>query len=513
MKLQHYTPIPMTANHKSTEIITKIFFIATLFLFIGLVLTKVGTNDDDGYWHIKVGEWIVAHKDVPKTGIFSYTAANLPWVSHEWFSALLMYLVYSLAGWNGLILWVALSIVTTTLLLLNFLLKRTNANTSLIYVLLAYLLLSPHIVPRPHLFALPILIFWTIQLVEASDSKKTPPLALALLMTLWSNMHGGFLIGLAFIVFFSIESIWLAPNKETRHDLSKGWFKFFVLSLIACLITPHGVQGLILPLKLIDQTFLVGVISEWQSPNFQKFQPLEVWLLMLMGITFIKGLRLPFFRLIFLLGLIHMSLKSARFSSDLLSFISPLVIAEPFAKQLKTAPNIALKSLFPKKKSARLLLIMLLMAFIIHLAFRSIETPRAVQIRKVLAELKKDQSALGNVLNSYQYGIYLINEGYPVFIDSRGELYGDKFNKDFAETMYFINGIDGLRQLIDKYHITWTFFETKAPINAFLEIYPGWHRIYKDRYVTIFLTNDREISKDTKNALYKTAHSSLASER
>lgn len=486
----------------------RFFIIILLAYLIWIIAARSGTGDDT-YWHIKVGEWIIANKSVPQTGIFSYTAADFPWVSHEWLAAVLLYSVFSFAGWPGLIFLATLAIALAILMLFNFLVKRTSANASLIYLLLAYLLLIPHIMPRPHIFALPIMVLWTTQLIEAAESQKVPPLPFAFVMTLWINMHGSFLIGLAFIVFFAAESIFSTDNSKTRTGLLQNWLAFFLASLGASLLTPHGLEGLLMPLKLTGQTYTIDVISEWASPSFHGFQPLEVWLMLFIGISLFKGLNLPLFRLIFILGLLHLSLKSVRHSTDLLSFLSPMALAGPFAKQLKTPPDFNFSTCFPKKIHHWAAITFYIASILFYLPYRTqvdsekgvhapIESRQSRQVKKVLTALKNERASLGNALNSYALSVYMIHENFPVFIDSRAELYGDKFLKKYFDTINLSKGAKDIREMIDKYHITWTIFETHLAINAFLEMTPNWHKIYSDRYLTIFLTTDRDISDPTK---------------
>lgn len=492
--------IPNSAEPNSRK---KFFVVFILGYLIWIVAASSGTGDDT-YWHVRVGEWIVVHKSVPGTGIFSYAAADFPWVSHEWLAAVLLYMAFSLAGWQGLIFIETIAIGLALLMLFNFLLKRTSLNTSLIYLLLAYLLLIPHIMPRPHILALPITVFWTIQMIEASESQKSPPLLLALFMAFWVNMHGSFAIGLAFIVFFGAEAVFLTAGNEARLRLARSWGIFFLASAAACVLTPHGIEGLLLPFKLTGQTYMVDTIAEWASPNFHGFQPLEVWLMLFIGLALFKGMTLPLFRLVFILGLIHLSLKSVRFSPDLLAFLAPMALAGPFARQLNSVPNFSFKSLYPNNLRHGLMAVLYLGSIMAFLSYRTnIESLQSKQVRRVLSTLQSEKAVLGNVLNSYAYSVYMIHEGFPVYIDSRGELYGDKFMKDYFDTITFKNGAQGFEEKIKKYNIGWTFFESNLPVNAFLEIHPGWRKLYTDKYVTIFLAADRKISNGAQAELEK----------
>lgn len=485
-------------NNNTRDSRIKFIFLCVIGYLLLLSATWSGTGDDT-YWHIKVGEWIVTHKKVPSTGIFSYTAADLPWVSHEWLSALIIYIIYSLVGWPGLVLLETMSIGLAMLLMSRFLLKRTSANACLIYLLLAFLLLIPHMMPRPHILALPITVFWTVQLIEACEDQKAPHLLLGLFMTLWVNTHGSFIIGLAFILFFGAESVSLANGFSLRAKLAKQWLLFFIASSFACILSPHGIDGLLLPFKLTGQKYTLDSTLEWASPDFHYFQPLELWLMLLLVFSLGKGLTLPMFRMIFVLGLLHLSLKYSRFSSDLLAFLAPLALAGPFAKQLKKPANISIEALYPKKLKHWLMLTLYLGAMMLILQHRTtIEAPRSQQVLKVLSALQSEKAVLGNVLNGYDIGTYLIYRNYPVFIDSRAEPYGDEFIRDFAETVALSKGVKALRNKISQNQITWTIFPTNQAVNVALELMPELRKLYADKYVTIFLAADRDISKQTK---------------
>ena len=41
-------------------------------------------NDGDTYWHIRAGEWMLAHRAVLRSDVFSYTMAGAPWHTQEW---------------------------------------------------------------------------------------------------------------------------------------------------------------------------------------------------------------------------------------------------------------------------------------------------------------------------------------------------------------------------------------------------------------------------------------------
>ncbi len=470
-----------------TNRISHFLFFLT-FGYIILIIVAICGTSYDAYWHIKVGEWILQQQQAPSTGIFSYTKADSPWVAHEWLSSTIIYLVYKIGGWSGLVIMAMTSVTAALLLMSNYTLKHLNLNITILFMLFAFYLLAPHIMPRPHILALPILTYWTSKLIDASDRQTSPSPYLAVLMLLWSNMHGSFIIGIVFCIYFAIESIVNTQNTDKRITLAKSWGLLIILSIIASVITPYGFDSLLMPLQLINQNYAISIASEWASPDFHGIHPLEVWLLSLLTLCFTLGIKLPLFRMIFLLGLIHLSLKHVRHSADLLSVLSPLILALPLGQQLNIKTNFNLKQVFTFNTLYWLLIALLTFLLLFYIDnSKNIQRPEHQQLSKILVALKSEQKKLGNVLNSYGTGGLLIHHDYKVFIDSRAELYKDDFIKAYFDTINFVDGANSLEKLISSHDIKWTLFETPAKINTYLLSNLNWKRIYKGENFTLFI--------------------------
>lgn len=468
-----------------------------LLLVLTIIALGYGGDGDDAYWHIKVGEWILTHQQVPTSGIFSYTNTDKPWISHEWLSAVLLYKVFQYSGWAGLVFLAIISVFVTLLVLLNFLLERLSTVQSLIFVLFAYLLMAIHILPRPHILAIPIIAYWTASLIKASEKQAAPPFYLLPLMILWVNMHGSFVVGIAFSIFFSIEAIFYAAA-ATRKQLLANWTIFIAATISCAAMTPHGINGLLLPFQLSNQTYALERVLEWQSVNFHHFQALELWLLSFLSLILLQGIKLPVFRLVFLLSLLHLSLKHLRHAADLLSTLSPLILATPLATHWHSKPEISFKDLWPKTYQGLALLIIYFLGLFFYLSdIKETEYQQAQQIQKVLLALKPEQQQLGNVLNNYGSGDFLIYLDYPTFIDTRAELYGDPFMKYYFEAIELVDSSKKLEAMIAKYHVTWTLFYTHEAINTYLATQPSWHKLYSDKVFTIYINQSVKLSAQT----------------
>src|SRR5262249_44355348 len=75
------------------------------------------------------------------------------------------------------------------------------------------------------------------------------------------------------------------------------------------------------PFRLILMPTLQASFVECMSPNFQSFQPVEIWLLAMIALGFTTGIRLPAHRLLLLLALCHMALAHMRHAELLASLV------------------------------------------------------------------------------------------------------------------------------------------------------------------------------------------------
>src|SRR5580692_11240647 len=287
-------------------------------------------GDGDTFWHLGAGRWIIAHMAVPATDPFSFTFVGRPWVAHEWLSEVVMAAVYQAGGWGALMLLFGLAVGLTALLMCAWLLRWLGMLPALVAVALGLACVAPGMLARPHLLVLPLLAFWTIELLKAREAKIAPPLWLALFMALWANLHSSFIVGYGLAAAFGLEAL-LDTKAWTRRGL-RGWAGFLGLSLVATLATPHGIEGLAFPLRVLNMKTL-PVITEWQSPDFMKPSPLELALLAGLFAAFWRGARLTAVRAAILLGLVHMSLQHVR-QEVLLGVLGPLLLAEPFGRAL-----------------------------------------------------------------------------------------------------------------------------------------------------------------------------------
>ena len=450
-------------------------------------------GDGDTYWHLAAGRWILDHGAIPFHDPFSHTMRAAPWTAHEWLSEVILALAHQAFGWAGVIALTFAAFAGAMAVLTRFLLKDFEPVHALIFAVLAVIMTVPHLLARPHVLAMPLLVLWTAQLVRGAEQGRAPSLWMLPIMTLWANLHGGFTLGLALSLFFAVESVLNARQKNETLKAVKSWALFVGLSLISALLTPHGIKGILFTVQILSGSYALDHIGEWQSPNFHFVQPLEIWLLVGLAMVLHQGLRLPALRLALLLALLHLALKHAR-NVELIGLLTPLFLAAPLARQWRerAAAGRQLASVdrvfhgLAREASHRTAAVTIAGLGLITLLFIQLSETLPKEGISPAGALQAVQKAhlTGPVLNEYRFGGYLIYAGIPPFIDGRADMYGDDFMKEYDEAINLMTS-DGLQKLLQKYRIEWTLLPPETAAVALLDHLPEWHRLYADKVAVV----------------------------
>jgi hypothetical protein len=429
-------------------------------------------NDGDTYWHIEAGRWMIDNKAVLLIDPFSFTFAGRPWQTHEWLAEIVMALAYVGMGWNGVAILFAASFALAAGLLGHYLSRWLGSMALIATLELSLACMAGCLLTRPHILALPILAIWAARLIVAREEGRTPSWKLAGLMLLWANLHASFMFGLALAGFFAIEAVW---KSKTRAATAKAWGLFCVLSLLAALATPHGVWGLIFPFKLMAMPSLHN-INEWQPLNLHEFQPMLLAAGIALFALLSRGVKMGFWRLFLLLGLLYMAMIQVR-HQILLAAIAPLLIAAPLAGE--TRPYFA-------KPSKRVLVPVFIMLFAfaaaVRIAHPVVRTDGEVTPAAALAHVSDDLRRQP-VFNEYSFGGYLIFNDVHPFIDGRAELYGEDFIARYARIVR--PDKKELTATLDEYRIRWTILDANDVVVPLMDAMPGWHRLYADKVAVV----------------------------
>jgi hypothetical protein len=459
------------------------WFVAAAVYLLLMALGSRLLGDPDTYLHIAVGRLIFDQHALPASDPFSTTMRGAHWVVYEWLSQVGYTLAYRLGGWIAVAALTAGAAALAFGQLTRYLLEHWRPAPTIIAVLAALVLTAPHLVARPHVLALPLLVIWIAELIRSVDEGRPPLWRVLPVMTLWANLHGSFLFGLAMTGLVAAEAIWRAPATE-RLRVTKSWIVFGALALAAACINPYGPEILLANIHTLSLGQALSVINEWRPQDFSHLDSYEMIVLTALGFALLCGVRLPPFRIVMLLGILHLSLSQSR-HADLLGMLAPLLVARPLAKQFGALAADATGT--ARRGSSKLLFGagVLAATFIggaigalSHIAPAADITPAAA----VNTLMKEDR---GPIFNSYEFGGYLDFIGIPAFIDGRTELYGKQFMLHYYRGVMLENLPDFLK-LLDDYRIETTLLVPATPAIALLDRLPEWRRVYADATAVIY---------------------------
>ncbi|WBL77530.1 hypothetical protein I3J27_31635 [Bradyrhizobium xenonodulans] len=446
------------------------------FFFVGDTLLQ----DSDSFWQIKIGQWILDHGALPTTDFYSFTRTGETWISTSWLSQVLFAFSHAQWDWAGPVILTAIGMALTAAIFVYLLDAQIEAPRAVLFAMLALLLTIHHVLARPHILALPVMVAWVGLLMAAADRRSAPSWHWLPLMALWANLHGGFVLGLALIGPISLEAVEHA-EKGQRLRLFLRWVLFGVGALIASCCTPYGWRTLMGATNILGLGELLSVIFEWMPANFATFTAFEGALLGLIALGYYRGIVLSAPRIFLILFLTWSALTHFR-SIEAFAFLVPLVLAKPLGEMFaRPQGDAAGGDRWPARTVTALGALMIVAAswtstslYMAHHRFTFTMTQTPAAAADLLEKLK-----VKRIFNAYQFGGYLISRDIPVFVDGRAELYGEKFVMDFFKATEGKKP-ELLPRLLDEYKIDATLLVADAPGPQILDQLKGWKRAYAD---------------------------------
>lgn len=453
---------------------------AWLWLGIGvyalaLINGRTLLGDSDTYWHIAVGQWILDHNAFPRVDFYSYTKAGEPWISSSWLSQVLLAVSYNLAGWTGPIVLAAACIATTFAMLTRILGQRIPASLAVVVTLLALLLSVQHLLARPHVLVLPVMLAWTYGLLSASERGSAPSFWLLPLIALWANLHGGFVFGLVLIGACALDALWNA-DRAARMSLALHWAGFGVAALVACCVTPYGWGSILAARKILDLGELLHLIYEWMPADFSRFGLFEMSILGLTAGALCGRVKLTPPRIALVLGLLHMALAHVR-NIEIFALLLPIVVLAPVASQLALRPAWGARAAAPTTTLAVIMILIGGWTWLLA-ANTSFAPPESHSPAAAVEALKAHNPK--RVLNDLPFGGYLIWRQIPVFVDGRAELYGEAFDMAYYRAMQ-LKDINQLLDIFKRWDIDAVLLMPQTPAAGLFGHIGGWQKVYADK--------------------------------
>lgn len=461
--------------------------------------------DTDLWWHLETGRWIAQHHAVPSRDFLSFTFTGRSWTDQEWLSELMLYGLYRLAGLWGTIVGFALIILATYAVVYRRLLDRGVHRTLAVFVLvLAFIAATPTWGARPQMITLFFLaVFaWTLDRYQRTSDRRLLAV-FPVAMVLWSNLHGGWVLGVVLmaVVFLGmcLNAVSAGALRTDRALPALG--AVTVVTVLVTAINPNGLHQILYPLVWILPNSYTNSLTEWVSPDFHMPQMMvfELMLLLFMASLFIARRGLNWVDLLVTLTFTYLAFSEGRNVA-----VWTVVVAPVVGQSLHNAGQRLSAEEFPSLRYRRrpvegrigsILNVVLLVCVVLAYAAEGSHYINAA----ALAQTERTTYPAGamryldthrlppRVFNSYAWGGYLLWKGFPRyrdFIDGRANtLYDTAILSDYLAVS---TASPAWRDLLARYRVQVVLVEAGSPLAQALVGDQGWALRYHDSVAVVY---------------------------
>jgi hypothetical protein len=485
--------------------------LAGLVLFLTAIggfafYTKLCVIDNDIWWHLKVGDWILEHLAVPHTGILSRTAASRPWVAYSWGYEVLMSWAYRWLGIVGIGLYGTL--LTLGVAYSVYWMLRRLSGRFWIALLLAAITCWSFLfngMPRPVFFTMMLFCITLTLLLEAGRTGRVHALYwLPLIFFLWVNLHIQFIYGLFLVGLFVgtnvvlriAESWGIAPNSLLKAALpALPLIGVFAACVLATLIGPNFYHPYVAVLEYSKQKFAYNVIIELQPLGFR--QTSNYFQLLLGAFAFYAvgwGKKIDLFKLTMLTICSVVAYRTMR-DAWFLSIPAAACIADFAGAGAPLIPSVGMSGIqepeprmtWMENLGVAAAVIVLLFVVARGLDFTESGIDRAISSEYPVNAVNylRQHPQPGPLYNNLGWGGFLMwyMPDYPVAVDGRNDLYGDQLDEVFYASQ---NGDAGYAT--DPYlnEAGVVLLAADLPLAKILTADPRFRLIYQDSMSVVF---------------------------
>ncbi len=472
--------------------------------------------DGDAGWHIRTGEYILAHGRIPSHDLFSFSRPDAPWFAWEWLSDLIFATLFRAAGLKGVVLFAGVLIALFSTVILRFALWRgANPMLAVPLTLLAVGSSTIHFLARPHLFTL-LLLPVALWLVEADRRSPGRTVWLLLPLTaLWTNLHGGFALFLALLALLVAGLAVEAWMGQSRRPQILRYSLLLALCSLATLANPLGFGLHRHILEYLRADWIRNMIQEFQAPTFRSEGQVQFEWLLILGLLISAVLLLqrravePFW----IIFLAHSSLTSVRHAPLYAALASPILAAELSALwrqriSLKGNESFSrilyqvgadLEPMFRRATPWGACALCMILALTAPNAW-PVDFPKEVfPVRMV--HRHSERLSTGRTFTTDQWADYLIYSFYPqqrVFVDGRSDFYGEELGREYLS---LLQGGFTTETLLKRYSFDSLLIPVGSPLSEVLKSKAEWRVIEDDGQAILFAARgSSRVPKTNENA-------------
>jgi len=483
----------------------RIEYILLIAIFWGIVASgpRILNFDGDLPRHILTGNLILQTRAVPTTDVFSFRTTGYPSFPHEWFSQVLFAALYNFLDLDGIVLLTALVIMLTWGVVYRQAIHKSKSFfLSLFLIALGMAASQIHVLPRPHVFTYLLTAIWILLLESINENNTGRWWILPLVMLLWVNTHGMFVLGIFILVVYLVGDFLDQPaltwfrSRKTKSLLLAGG-----TALIATLLSPSGPKIWEAISSLGSNAYIISRIPEYQSPNFHL--P-ETWpFLMILFPTIIGFARLTekvsWKDILLVVTFTGFGLYTSRMIPLFAIVVTPITasaIADWTWKEYSQSRLFVMEENIFKINSTSnglvwIFAIVLIASVLLQSGGRIDPAGQGNLFDKRFFPVDatawlETHPQNGRMFNEFDWGGYLLLKLWPdqqIFMDGHTHIYGEALTREYEKVITLSTD---WHEVLAKHDVNWVIVRVNSPLAKTLSTSPEWVTTYEDQTAIIF---------------------------
>jgi hypothetical protein len=492
------------------------FLMPLAFVFLRMGGAPGMLGDGDTGWHLRTGEWILANHRVPSQDIFSYTKAGQPWFAWEWLWDVAFAWLHARGGMAAVVLASILIVCLTSVLL--FRLVRRQCGNALLAISVMFFVTGGsaiHWLARPHLFTLLFTVIFYSMLERVKEGNTRLLWWLPALTLIWTNLHGGFFVGLILIGAYAGGELMRAlfeATPEARNQALKTSIPYLATAAgcaIVTLVNPYFYHLHAHIFEYLTDKYQYKNIVEFQSFNFHHpvtvfFEPL---LLLALPAAVWSLVRRQYVYTLLIAGWAHLALVAVR-NTPIFMIVASVPVAMMLQQLAEDLPATNLAAWLRRSAAnlqrfaadfaetdaiTRFHITSAAAACLLAALFYAPNAPAKCRAEydqtrypAKAVEMLRKAGISETIFTDDAWGGYLIYRLYPtnkVFIDGRSDFYGSNFNEKYLDVM---NVRYDWEKNLDRYHVNAILLPPDTSLAGTLKESRRWRPIYDDGVAIVF---------------------------
>lgn len=471
-------------------------------ILFAIVIADVRQLSDADLWvHILSGRELLAHGSLPPTNIYSYSAPTFPWLHHEWLSEVILSSLFDGFGPFGLKL---LKFICTAGTISFILLAESEtgapAGVQATILVLGAVILMPSMQFRPQLFDF-LALSAIVAMLCRHNWRGTAPLWLAIpIVAIWSNLHGGFFIGLTAMGVYGaatlLQDIYMGRGPRRGLVILAIAAAAAASTLCTFLISPARETWFTLIYSIRNPT-TAGTITDWKpliasmttAPRGSLEKKYFVLVLSFFGAAVVSVILKPKGKDAPLIAVAAVLLATA-FAAQRNIAIATIAVVPVFANHLGLLLRRHEASAPATPRAGRFVMEALIAIVALAIARSSGILKPGIPAPGYPADavnFMNRHALAGNVLADYAWGGFVIWHGGPgtkVFIDSRYDLgYPPAVIADF---LALDRSEAGAAHTLDAYPTDFVLTNPRGREATVMDSQRGWRLIYRDDDASLY---------------------------